>query len=313
MTLKRREKILLIVACGLAVVGIAWFLLVSGDSRSVETLVKDRDAKAAEVQKWEKDLDQARRDAKRLADWQKRALPPDPVVGQSRYQTWLRGVAADKFRQGLSIQPKKLDPKKDVYTKVGFDVHGQATLAGLTEFLYKFYSAGHFHQICEMKLKPVKESREQLLDVTLVIEALSLPGSKNKEELTAESGKGLQLASLADYSVPIVQRNLFAAYVRQDRRPSLDVAQYVYITGILEDNGTREVWLQDRLAGRLWKRSEGEEFQVGDAIGTVQRIVSPQSSREGRSAPAAVIVEFDNHRRRLREGDNLRGGVEVRQ
>jgi hypothetical protein len=45
----------------------------------------------------------------------------------------------------------------------------------------------------------------------------------------------------------------------------------------------------------------GEEFKIGQLRGTVRNIAP---TRE-------VTVDFDGHRRLLRGGENLRGGVEV--
>jgi hypothetical protein len=303
--LKRREKILLSATGGLLVVMLGWFLFWVGGSGSVEELRKTYDTKTSDVAVRTKERDAALSDIKQLAEWQRRALPSDPVVAQSRYQTWLRNLATEaKFRQSPTIEPK-IDAKtqegksKKDFTKITFAFRGQANWAVLTEFLFKFYSAGHLHQIREMKLRPARNSRD--LDVTLTIEAMSLPGADRKEELSTEPGRSLQLPKLADYRDPIVKRDLFAAYVRPTPK-TLDVAQQAFVTGIIEVDGTRQVWLHDRLAGKHWKLTEGQDFRVGETSGKVLKIASAHE----------VIVDFDGHRRRLREGENLRGGVEVR-
>ena len=55
------------------------------------------------------------------------------------------------------------------------------------------------------------------------------------------------------------------------------------------------------MAGKVWQLNEGGEFKVGALSGTVRKIAP---TRE-------VTLDFDGHRRRLRDGDNLRGGIEV--
>lgn len=83
----------------------------------------------------------------------------------------------------------------------------------------------------------------------------------------------------------------------------VDRAQYAFVTGFTEVDGLRQVWIQDRIASKTWTLNEGADFQIGRFRGTV-RTIAP--SRE-------VIVDFDGHRRRFRDGENLRGGVAVDQ
>ena len=61
-----------------------------------------------------------------------------------------------------------------------------------------------------MTMKPVEHAGE--LDVTVTIEALSLPNADRKDQLCKEKGTGLRLAKVDDYRDPIVKRNLFAPY-----------------------------------------------------------------------------------------------------
>ena len=82
-------------------------------------------------------------------------------------------------------------------------------------------------------------------------------------------------------------------------RPEVTGA-HVFITGIVEIDGARQVWLQDRAAGKQWKLKEGENFQIGEANG---KVLTFPSAHE-------VIVDFGGRHGRFREGDNLRGGVD---
>jgi hypothetical protein len=306
MTWQRREKVLASVAGGLVALLAVWFLLFGGDSRTSAQL---RDRLRDEVAAKQQRLAAAERDAKRLAQWQRSALPSDNVVARSRYQNWLRGLANRVGFRQLNIESKEVETRRDMFTRMSFSLHGHVALADLARFLYDFYSAGHLQQIRQMDIKPLENARE--LDVNLTVEALSLPGADRKDQLTKESGTGLRLASLDDYRDPITKRNLFAPYVapppshagtaaaKSDNQ--VDVAQYAFVTGFTEVDGVRQVWIQDRVAGKLWRLNEGESFQVGRLRGTVRKI----------TATSNVVVEFDGHRRRLRDGENLRGGVEL--
>ena len=163
-----------------------------------------------------------------------------------------------------------------------------------------------------MTMKPVEHTSE--LDVTMMIEALSLPNLSRKDQLSKEPGRGLRLAKVEDYREPIVKRNLFAPYTpppavgprvadkKADKpKESVDTAQFTFVTGFTEIDGFRQVWIQDRMEGKTWQLNEGGEFKVGALNGKVRKIAPTHE----------VTLDFDGHRRRLRDGDNLRGGIEV--
>jgi hypothetical protein len=296
MKFQRREMILASIVGGLLLLAAVWLLFMVGDSRPIARLIEDHKKIAAEVEAKQKLLEVAKHDAKRITDWRRRSLPAnaDPSVAPLLYQKWLLTLA-ERAHIGQKIDFQDAGSKHE---KFSFTLNGHATLADLTQFLYQFYSAGHLHQIRHMELKPQENSRE--LVVNMKIEALALPDADRKDQLSKEAGHGLHYAQLENYLEPIAKRDLFTSYVQSDRKP-VDAAEYTFVTGITEVNGTRQVWLLDRMAGKKWILGEGGSFQVGAAHGTVKTIVS---TRE-------VIVEFDGHRRRLHEGENLRGGEAV--
>jgi hypothetical protein len=298
MKLQRREKILVGCVCGLVVAAMVYLLFVAGDSRPVEQLLTLRKDRKDEVLRKQRTLAEVARSQKQFTEWQRRAVPPD----QTAYMGWLRNLANKYITKQFKLDSTGTAKHGDAYTKFSFKLSGHASLAKLTEFLYDFYKAGHLHQIDHMELKPVPGAREPELEVTLMIEALSLPGV-NRKELSKEEGHSLQKGKkLADYSQPITTRDLFVVYEPSDRT-SLDVAQYTFVTALTEVDGKKQVWIHNRMAGRLWKLGEGESFEIGDAHGTV-RTINPVNDE--------VVVDFDGHRRRLHDGDNLRGGVVVR-
>ena len=300
MKLQRREKILAYSTGGLVLAVIGWFLLLGGDSRPIAKLREERDRLAGEVESKQKLMTAAARDAKQLADWRHRSLPSDPAIARSLYQNWLRGLAnRDNFHQ-LNLESKEIEVRHGVLARISCSIHAHVELGDLAQFLYEFYCAGHLHQIRQMDLRPVENGRE--LDVNLSIEAMSLPGADSKDQLCKEPGHVLRLAKLADYRQPIAKRNLFVPF-----RPvavaagTVDAAEFAFVTAFVEAGGVRQVWIQDRMAGKTWQLREGEAFQVGSFHGTVRSL----------NAPNEVVVELDGHRRRLRDGDNLRGGADV--
>ncbi len=300
MNLKRREKILVYCVGGLAALLVGYLLFGTGDSHSVEELHKFRDEKLyPEVKRKEKLVREANEDAEKLAAWQRRSVPAE----QATYTDWLRKLATRFITQPFTLNPSAPEPHKGVYTKFTFTISGHATMGALTQFLYEFYKAGDLHQIRHLTIKPLQgqNPREPLVDVSLIVEAFSLAGVDRKER-TTEAGHGLQQGkTLADYQRPITSRQLFVAYVRRERPGEVDTAKYAFITGITVVDGKKSVWVQDRMAGRMLKLYEGEKFQIGDAHGVVRTIADDE-----------VTVDFDGHRRLIRNGDNLRGGVEVK-
>lgn len=305
--LQRREKILVGLTLGLVCLAGLWFLLFSGDSRSDDQLLAEQTKLESEIENKQKQIDSAVRDRKRLTDWQRRALPADPVLARSLYQNWLRGLTARTNLHGTTLVANEAGARHDQLTRISFNLHAQAKLGDLVEFLYEFYSAGYLHQIRDMTIKPMQGARE--LDLKLTIEAVSLPTAESKDQLPKEAGSLLKFAKLSEYR-PIISRDFFAGYVRPipvsppRRERTIDPAEFAVVTAFTEVDGAAQVWLQDRMAppqGKLWKLGTGESFAVGNVKGTVQSI-RPEGE---------AIVEFDGHRRLLHVGDNLYGGAEV--
>ena len=212
MKLQRREKILAGSALGLVGLAGLWFLFFSGDSRSSDQLIAERNKLAGEIESKQKARQAANRDAKRLAQWQRRALPPDPSLAASLYQNWLRSLAARSTFAATTLVSNDAGIHRDQFTRISFTLHAQARLGDLVEFMYEFYSAGFLHQIRKMDVKPIQGSRE--LEVDLTIEALSLPTAESKDRLPKEAGSVLQFAKLSDYPIRSCRADFFAAYVR---------------------------------------------------------------------------------------------------
>ena len=308
MKLQRREKILASLALGLVGLAGLWFLLFVGDNRSFGDLKDDESKLKTEIREKKKQLKAAGQDAKRLAQWQQRSLPPDPLLAPSLYQNWLLSLAKRVDLRETKLESPPAVVRRDQFTRISFTLHAQAKLSDLVEFMYKFYSAGFLHQIRRMDVKPNKNSHD--LDVNLTIEALSLPKAESKgklpDKVPQDAGRELQFTKLADYR-PIASRDFFAAYLRPappappPPKRSVDPADHTIVTGIIEVDGKAQVWLQDRIGNKLWKLGVGESFTVGNTTGTVQSI-HPEGD---------VVVDFDGHRRMLHLEDNLHGGVEI--
>lgn len=297
MTLQRREKILAGVAGGLMLALAVWYLFFSGGSMSYTQLIAYRDQLTLDVAKKEHEVRAAAKAAKRLAEWQHCALPADVAEARVQYQAWLRELADRLEFKQPTVDATGVESKPDVSSLLKFKVYGRTNMAKLTEFLFEFYSAGHLHQIRLIDVSAVPNSPE--INVSIDVEAMSLPGADRKNKLTAERGKKLGKGKLSDYTDVIVKRDLLSPFRPMGMPP--DMAQTTFITAIVAWEGRGEVWLVDRTSGKDWKLHEGEPVAVGMFRGIVKSIGANDA-----------VIEADGKARRYRSGDNLRGGEEIR-
>jgi hypothetical protein len=83
-------------------------------------------------------------------------------------------------------------------------------------------------------------------------------------------------------------------------RPSFDEAKYTFVTGIVEINGRRQVWLTVRSQGKWLRLYEGETFHVGTFEGKIVKI-----------HPRHVEIESGDAVWSVRYGQNLSEGQEI--
>jgi hypothetical protein len=80
-------------------------------------------------------------------------------------------------------------------------------------------------------------------------------------------------------------------------RPRFDEARHTFVTGIVEVNGQREVWIHVRTDGRWLKLVEGDSFNVGSFRGTIVAI-----------HPRHVEIQAGTTRVSVRNGQSLNAG-----
>lgn len=305
MTLSKREKLLAGVVGGLLVVvtgRVGWTLLEGlGGGRSAQI--------AAFSDRLEKLQDQAlkaKRDQDQMAEWNRRALPSDVARAGSLYQNWLLEIAGKAGFRQKKVDPGEVRARSDMFSVLPFTLRGNATLDELVAFLFNFYSAGHVHQIRRMTVKPIENSKD--LDVTLTIEALSLPTADRKDQLTQQPVKRLALGSLEEYRKVIGGRNILAPYrppvvdKPREKRPAepetppFDPSKYAHVTGIVEVGGRAQVWIKARTTDEKFQLHEGEKFRIGSFEATVAQI-----------HPREVEIEVNGKRHTIPLGASVRG------
>jgi hypothetical protein len=276
MTLNKREKTIAIFVCLLAVA--ALYYLWPSNEESLADLRTACDKLSGEVKEKEDLVLRARKAKERLAALQRVALPADPKEAARQYNNWL-STLAHKYFKNVTITPQEPQNHRGIYVGFVYTINCQSSLDQLTQFLYAFYSAGHLHKIRSMNITPQTNPSE--LGLTISVEALSLPGSKQTDKLSAEPSKRLKLASVDAYKKTIVGRNLFIAYAppknhadtKENKPPAkVDPLEFSYLTAIIEADGVPEAWLFERTTGKTLKVHQGDDFTIGKVKGKVNRI-----------------------------------------
>ena len=275
MAMAKREKVLAIIVSVLATAFVAYYILpilLHGNSAGRI----ERDRLAAEVHKKKNRIEQAEKAMTQIAECERRSLPSDRELAQSLYQNWLTQLVDRlKFRRSR-VEPGGGRSNRDFYTSFSFTVRGQATLEELVQFLYAFYTAGHLHQVRHLTLKPLEDSRD--LEVLMTIEALLLPGADRRDKLTTETSTRLRNKTLADYQQEIAARRPFSPYralMAKKKIPpvaSFDSSKYDFLTGVTSRDGRPEAWFVARITDQKFQLHEGDTIEIDAVKGKIARI-----------------------------------------
>ena len=310
MILIKREKILALVTVSLLMVVVlqqAYSKLHGSQGR----LKEQRTTAAAELERMKTRLKNAELVSDRLDKWRRQSLPSDSRAAQSLYQNWLLELARDAKFSDTKIDAVQRRRRGDVYYALQFICETRTTLEGLTNFLYRFYSADHLHQILKLTLTP--EGRGKPLKVIMTIEALSLSDAKSKNELSTATSQR-KLAKLSVYEDMIGGRNLFAAYQLpseppkvpseppKDQKPQFDPAKFAYLTGVTSAGNRPKAWIIVRTSGDRHELHEGDTFDIGETKCKVLRIGQRDAE-----------IEIDGKSCRVLLGQNLRDARDLSQ
>jgi hypothetical protein len=223
----------------------------------------------------------------RLAE---RGLPANPGTAQQLYRQWLTQLVHQPeidFDNAVIDAPDRVSSGSGVgVTKLKFHVNGQGTVTQIIKFLYGFYRADHLHKIVSLSAKPQKNSAK--LEVRVTIEALSLPNSNNKDQLSTNISPRLTYATAEEYLSRIGRRNFFS----YNRKPQITAPRpLVAVPGRPFSYSLRAA---DPDGGKLkfkLDKSEAEGLKL-DANGGVTWSVG-QNVKPGSSFKVTVTVEDD--------------------
>jgi len=225
MKMTKREKQLAVVSGSLLVVTVLWSigLWLSGTFGSSAKRLQTLEAELAQLER----ADTLRLQAvMSIADYEKRSLPSTLSDARTAYQKWLLATAEKHFGKAITFIGPSESANRDIYHQFSYTVGGQGNLQQLTEFLYDFYSIDSLHRIRSMNVQTIDDSKD--LRITLVIEALALPGAPSSNELNAvvsEDRLRYKDSTLDDYSKAILNRNLFAATNREPQLSTISRQQ----------------------------------------------------------------------------------------
>jgi hypothetical protein len=216
-----------------------------------------------ELDKRDRELTRARKAVKELAAFEEQSLPSDPQVARSLYRAWLFELVGKAGLANRNVEASDPVGRRGLFQSITFTVQGRGTLGQLTRFLYEFYRAGHLHQVRSLAITPLSSAGQ--LDLSLVIEALVLPLTEAKDQLSGSESDRLAWEKFEDYAV-IPRRNLFGS------TGTSDPTDHAFVTAIQSVNGKPEVWLTLRTEDKVVKLKPGEGFQVGQFAGKVIEI-----------------------------------------
>lgn len=258
--------------------------------------------------------------ARKLGDWAKRGLPPDPDTASALYQNWLIDLAAKADLKETVVTPGRVDkrPRGETYYPIGMTVKAQGNLAAVTKFLADFYAAGRLQRINTLSIESSSREGDPPLTVSMTIEGLSLLQAAPRTTLwdpAIKDGSVFPLPS-PDAIAEINKKHLFvrgyngppappvvAAPTRPPEPPrpptppvdTFDVAEHVYLVAAFDKEGVRDAWLYNRAQNEPSVLTEGKPFQVAGVAGTVREI--------GRDF---VTLQMGEQVIRLELGQNLR-------
>lgn len=213
-----KEKILAIAVGALALL-IGGYLVQARISKWFDDGHKRIEALKSDLTKQRRLVAQSNKAAAQLAKFEAQSLPAQPTVARSVYSAWLLNEVQKAGFDGEQVKAISARSSGDVYTQQTFSISGKGTIAQIVQFLHSFYSVDLLHRVSKLSLKPLKDSKQ--LELLMTVEALSLKSAPLSDKLALRPSTRLKLPALDDYTASIVGRNLFGP---PNRAPQLAVA-----------------------------------------------------------------------------------------
>jgi hypothetical protein len=308
--MKQREKILA-AAVLLLVVALVGKSMYSRYQRALDARTTEVTEAQEQLLAVSRKLAQSRAAVRQMQDWQARSLPADREKSITLYKSWLLEKAKEAGLEVNDINPSSRPSASTAYTSIGYQVKAHGSLESVATMLYEFYRSPQLHQVTKLQLSRPQGSSK--IEVSLDVEALSLPGADATDKLPEGDAKRLKLASLDEYKKTLSDRDLVNVYTpprppRDEttaRReptapPKFDEAEDARFTAATGRTDALEAWINVRTTGETMHLAAGDPLKVGALDG---KIVSVE--------PRSLVYESDGKKFRVALGDSLRKGKEV--
>jgi hypothetical protein len=261
---QHRQKILLVALIAIAL-GAGYGPIKAFVMEPIETRQREKERLQKDIAKRKNDVNRAQRAIKRLPAFDRQSLPSEPQVARSVYQAWLLEAARRAGLKSPSVDSTQPGNFRGVCQSIAFSLQARGTLNQWTAFLFEFYRAGHLHQLRSLSFSP--GNNREVLDLSLSIEALILPGADRTDRLSDEASSRLAFDALAEYGI-IAKRNLFNV-----GKTNIDPAEQTFLTGVNRVDGVPEAWFTLRAEKdprrTVVKLRKGAAFEFGGLRGTI--------------------------------------------
>jgi hypothetical protein len=265
----QREKTLV---GAVAAAGLLWFG--SKGVASYRDAVSRNDAVKSEAQQL---LDEAKlkvvagQHARRqLRNWESQSLPRRIDAAQSLYQDWLRAQLTGAGLEVTQLVERSGARGNQRFEVVGVDVTATGTLAQLTDFLHRFYSAVHLHRITQATL--TRTDNGQKLSVNLTVGAMALPGANREDKLAEGEPRELALP-LEEVRTQLVSRNPFAPpSPKAENGPDGEAADTYFSSAATYGPAGWVINLLTKKSGKTQKFNEGDTVEIGQFKGKIIQI-----------------------------------------
>lgn len=280
--MRRREQLLI----GLLLVAIVGYL---GQGQLVDWLWRPWQQQQAEkaerhdrVAQLEEDFEKLQADRRALAAAEATSLPDDPAAASTLYHRWLVHLAADTQLDNALITPSAHVEAGESLIRIPVVVTATARLAPVRDFLAAVRQAKLQQKITYLRLEAEVPGDDPPLQLTMQLEGLAIrgAGAGATDVLQSMPSKSTEPGELSRWAA-ITDKNLFRrgysgppppAVVETSSTPPApppDMAQHVYLVGLLTKGTRREIWLHDRMRKQTAVLVEGEKFDVAGVKGQV--------------------------------------------
>jgi hypothetical protein len=305
----QREKILGVVVLALVALwgGKAMLDRYSSAVNLRRTQVQNARTRLAEA---DRALAKGRAALRQIEGWQERSLPDDREKALSLYKAWLLAKAKESGLVVEHITPSPRTSSSAAFQAIGYQIEAGGPLSAVATMLYEFYRSPQLQQITRLRLsRPIGASQ---VEVTMDVEALSLPGAVATDSLPEGESERLQLASAAEYQKSLTERDLVSVFrpprpprdatARRDppAPPKFDDAELARLSAVVGSGKGWQAWIYVRTTGETLRVAAGDALKVGTLEGQIVSV-------ERRS----MVFESGEKKFRVALGETLRGGKEI--